>query len=51
MAEEYIPEMWKKGAVEYRVTCFNDIVEIISVYSRTGDNEGRLSNCGHFDRE
>ncbi len=51
MAEEYIPEIWRKGAVEYRVTCFNGKAEIVSVYIRTADNDSYFRVCGHFNRD
>ncbi|SFQ27995.1 TupA-like ATPgrasp [Butyrivibrio proteoclasticus] len=51
MAEEYIPEIWVKGAVEYRVTCFNGKAEIISIYIRTADNDSNIRACGYFDRD
>ncbi len=51
MAEEYIPAIWEKGALEYRVTCFNGRAEIISVHRRATDNDGILNACGYYDRE
>lgn len=51
MAEEYIPEIWKKGSLEYRITCFNGRADIISVYKRISDNDILFELCGHYDRE